>query len=36
MIGKDNKIETLEKELETVRDELKTSEENQVRSNRTN
>ena len=30
MINKDNKIETLEKELETIRNEIKTHEENQV------
>ncbi len=30
MINKDNKIETLEKEIETIRNEIKTHEENQV------
>jgi hypothetical protein len=30
MVGKDNKIQTLEKDVETVRNEVKTTQENQV------
>ena len=36
MINKDNKIETLEKEIETIRNEIKIHEENQVKRNSIN
>jgi len=34
MLGKDGKIQTLEKDIDTMRNEVKTSQENQVGGNK--